>query len=446
MRPTPQRNWLHARPPGARRLIGCIWVAVLSTGCWAPLKSYGIPACELGDEYRLPRRTAGEPLNYSLLTVPSRGDYVLGPDDVLDVTIDKLYVGSETRPVRVRVMASGEVFLPMLGPVHVAGMNLGEVNEAITQAYAEKGVFKEPRTNVSLAEKALTNVVVLGEVRNPGVQLLPKYENDVAHAVAMAGGLTEDAAEQIEIHRRKVPRELCQVELHYEQIDEPPGSRLQLAGVWDPDPVELVPDTPSAAPAQPDNLSGTPNRAEPDAALKLAAAQAADPGMRIIKIPLRGLPAEPLQPDDVRLHDGDVIVVPSRTNQVFYVVGKLNQTNSVRFNVGLRERELGVGFMLPKDREIDVVTAVAMAGYIDPIDSPTTVTVNRMGGDGEPMVIRVDLIKARYWREENILVEAGDIIYLNPDLPWWFRRTLDRFLPNFMNLTFSYRLNPGAGR
>jgi hypothetical protein len=77
-----------------------------------------------------------------------------------------------------------------------------------------------------------------------------------------------------------------------------------------------------------------------------------------------------------------------------------------------------------------------MAGYIDPIDSPTTATLQRTGRDGHPMLIRVDLIKARSDRRENLMVQAGDIIYLNPDGRWWFRRTLDRVIPDL--LVFPY--------
>ena len=53
----------------------------------------------------------------------------------------------------------------------------------------------------------------------------------------------------------------------------------------------------------------------------------------------------------------------------------LSQTNVVNFSVRDRDRQLGNAFLLPNDRDIDVVSAVAMAGYIDPIDSPSTVSV-----------------------------------------------------------------------
>ena len=122
---------------------------------------------------------------------------------------------------------------------------------------------------------------------------------------------------------------------------------------------------------------------------------------------------------------------------MFFVVGKLSPTNFVRFSLGTEDRDLGNGFILPRDRDVNVVTAVAMAGYIDPIDSPTTVTVQRTKPDGTPMLIHVDLIAARFDRKEDIMVQPGDIIYLNPDANWWFRRTFDRIVPGL--ILFPYR-------
>ena len=157
-------------------------------------------------------------------------------------------------------------------------------------------------------------------------------------------------------------------------------------------------------------------------------------GNAVIEIPLRADRPTALELSTVMLRPGDVVVVPRRRREVFYVVGKLSDTSRTQFTVGETEREIGSGFLLPRDRDIDVVTAVAMAGYIDPIDSPTTVTVHRVLPTGQPMLIHVDLFKARYDRMETILVQPGDIIYLNPDPAWWFRRTFDRVLPDLITL------------
>jgi protein involved in polysaccharide export with SLBB domain len=451
----------------ARACVVLLGPMLFCSGCWAPLRYCGIPACQLPDEYRLPRRTAGPPLNLSSLTIPPQGDYILGPDDVLDVTIHSLYPGAEVKPVRVRVMANGEVYLPMVGAVKVGGMNLVEANKVITDGYAN-GFIRDPRTNVTLAEKSTTSIVVLGEVRNPGVQLLPKYQNDIAHAIAAAGGFAEDAADEIEVHRR-VPKlnRVCLVGLttRPHQPDESvktadvvtierPGEKdevilidypLESDGGHASGKVATSTEGQMGVTAQ--RPADVPNDVLADSQVQ-PAKNGEESGMRIVRIPLRGRPQQPLGMEDVRVQEGDVIVVPSRKAEVFYVVGKLASTNFVRFNIGARERDLGAGFLLPRDREIDVVTAVAMAGYIDPIDSPTTVTLQRVAPDGEHMLIIVDLIAARHDRTQTILVEAGDIIYLNPDAPWWFRRTFDRLVENFFSfgMGITYQIPNGSTR
>ena len=376
--------------------IAGLLACCLLTGCWAPLHSHGIAASSLPDHYRTPFRTAGFPLNYSELTVDPPADYLLGPGDILDVTVPGLFDKSEVNPLKAEVMSNGEIHLPLVGAVKVEGMNVVGAQQAINKAYAN-GFLREPRVNTAIFQKATVNVLVLGNVNVPGTYVLPKYENDVGHAIAAAQGLTEDAADLVEVHRRAV------------QTDQPVSYR----------PFRLPP-----APGE--ATMPTPCCSVPSHCL---------PG-DIVTLPLRGPNTRPIDPSEIVLQSGDVIVVPSRRHEVFYVVGKLKETNAVRFNVGNRDRELGVGFILPRDREIDVVTAVAMAGYIDPIDSPTTVTVHRVMPDGEPMLIHVDLIAARYDRVENVLVEPGDIIYLNPDAHWWFRRTFDRVVPDLIRIPY----------
>jgi polysaccharide biosynthesis/export protein len=361
-----------------------------AAGCWAPLKSPALPASSLPDSFRTPMRTAGPPLNFANLTARPPADYLLGSGDILEVTIPDLYPAMQVPPLRVQVMANDHVHLPLVGPVLVGNKNLMQAQQAITSAYTD-GFLKDPRINVALTQKATIEVVVLGEVQTPGVHVLPKYQNDVAHALASAGGLGRDAGFVLEIHRR-IPRELLESAPHRPEFELYDGS--------------------------------------------------ADDPKSILRIPLRGAPHLMLREIDVVLAPGDVLVVPSRKHEVFFVVGRLSTTNLVRFTLGDRERELGAGLILPRDREIDVVTAVTMAGYIDPIESPTTVTVHRVMPDGQPLLIHVDLIRARYDSRETVLVQPGDIIYLNPDTSWYFRRVFDKIVGDVLLLPYA----KGIGR
>ena len=71
----------------------------------------------------------------------------------------------------------------------------------------------------------------MGEVLKPGVLELNKYENDVPHAVASAGGLTEDADDEIEVHRRELSTQLQRMEVHEALQLVEPGSSHQLANL-----------------------------------------------------------------------------------------------------------------------------------------------------------------------------------------------------------------------
>jgi polysaccharide export outer membrane protein len=436
---------LRRRLPIARSYVTVCLALLVTGGCYVPVCSPGIPAPMLPDSYRMPIRTAGPPLNFAGLTIAPKEDYLLGTNDVLEVTIYNLYPGTEDKPpmFQAQVMSDGHIYLPHVERVRVGGMNILQANEAIIDAYRPDVIVK-PDIAVHLLQKGTTSVLVLGEVRKPGVYQLPNGENDVAHALAMAEGLREDAATEIEVHRRILPQPASSIPQGMAQVHRLPTvpEARPLQGV-------LCAATTTAGQADAevgaeqisDDLFGEPGAAVvPELASDMSQLGpppdilnpfseeplSADAGMGILRIPFRGTPDEPFGPGDIVLHPGDTVVVPSRKAEVFYVVGKLSPTNFLRFSISARERDIGAGFILPRDREIDVVMAVAMAGYIDPIDSPTTVTVHRILPDGDPMLIRVNLIKARYDRRETVLVQAGDIIYLNPDLPWWLRRTFDR--------------------
>lgn len=355
-------------------VLWCLWLA---GGCYAPLSSPGVPARVLPDTFRYPERTLAEPLNFANLTVPEPPDYLLGPGDILAVTVPDLFAGAQVEPLTVQVMASGDISLPLVGKVNVADMNLLQAQEAINQAYAD-GILVDPKVNVMLSEKESIQVLVLGSVLSPGLVELPRFQNDVGHALASAGGLTDEAADHIEVHRR--------------------ATKLQKT------------------------------KLQKDAASKRDRGETTTDAKSVLTIPLRGLEPGQISQDDVILEPGDVVVVPSARFDVFWVVGELDSFNRVVFGVTDRERELGRGFLLPSDRDIDVVTAVTMAGYIDPINSPTRVTVHRTSPLGEPILIHVDLIKARYDRRETVMVLPGDIIYLNPDMWWWLRRKYDQWV------------------
>jgi len=381
-------------------------------GCYAPLCSPGIPASSLPDSFRVPVKACSAEVNYAMLTRPVAPAHILGPDDLVRVEIGDLSprvrrlprLDGAAEPPAERPYSSvfetyvderGTILLPLVGAIRIADMTLPKAQAKMTEAYAE-GILDDPRVSITLIQSRTTRVMVMGNVLRPDVYELPRFESDVAHALTLAGGVLPERADEIQVHRRDRAR---------------------------PTP------------------SGFPTLAAPDQQDCFPEA------VSVLRIPLRSFPPVMITPEQATLNDGDVVVVREAPDEIFFVVGKLSPNNFVRFTLGRDDRDLGNGFILPKDRDVDVVTAVAMAGYIDPIDSPTTVTVHRTMPDGNPMLIHVDLIAARGNRKENILVQARDIIYLNPDGAWYFRRTLDRILPELLTApyaeTMERLINPG---
>jgi len=423
---------------------------ILSTGCYAPLHSPGVEARTLPDEYRWPMRTSETPLNYSRLVGQANDVYLLGPGDIIKITAPDLIAQGHAEPFEVQVLDHGEVYLPRLGPVAVGGLSIAQAQHQVNQALANN-LLINPCTVITLKEKGTVNVLVLGAVKQQGMHALPRDANDVAHALAAAQGFSEDAGEVIEIHRHGKNLQLPMLDganrsnlpLQYPVNSAPissTGSKPWELQHSSGQPFSSVPANLQAAHSLPPSTTvpapQPAGRRMPPHGLPVGGhslttltrdripseipCEVVSQAESIVRIPLRGENGI-TKPYDVILNSGDVIVIPSRTDKVFFVVGPLSDRNSLRFSVNDRDREIGSGLLLPDDREIDVVTAVAMAGYIDPIESPTTVTVHRVLPDRSPLLIRVDLIAARSDPQENVMVQAGDIIYLNPD-GWWYTR------------------------
>ena len=434
---------IHCRDRIAARRLSSLLMFLLclaATGCYVPLRSPATPASCLPDSYRMPMRSMLMEQNLSSLVLPKPDDYLLGPDDILRVTVRGLSEQPETAPIDVQVMADGTVSLPLVGAVSVDGMNVATAQEAIESAYRD-GQLVNPRVSLSLATKGTIDVTIIGEVKAPGVYSLPRYQNDIGHGIGLAGGLTEFANDEVKVHRRM-------------RITTP----ILQQGLIEAEPIEIgVNDVPLEAVASEatQSLEGTPVGVAP--ADSVPTDEWVD---AVIRIPLRGgsptlfvhgqqVSHDFLATGDLSLRARDVVTVSRRTDPVFFVVGPLSDVSAVNFTVSDRDRQLGNAFILPDDRDIDAVTAVVMAGYIDPIESPSTVTIHRTIPGAPPQLIRVDLIAARYSWNENIYIEPGDIIYLNPDARWWWRRTFDRFVPELFTIPYAEGLarwiNPFGG-
>lgn len=119
--------------------------------------------------------------------VPDPNDYVIGPEDVLDISIWKNPELSRKVPVR----PDGKLSLPLVNDIQAAGLTPSVLRQQLITKLTE--FVPSPEINVIVAEVHSLKVSVLGAVKMPGRFEL-KSPATVLECIALAQGFTEFAA------------------------------------------------------------------------------------------------------------------------------------------------------------------------------------------------------------------------------------------------------------
>ena len=122
---------------------------------------------------------------------------VIGPGDEVDVNV----YGAPDLSGHLRVGSDGNISLPLVGYVRVAGLTSNQAQQAISEQLQERNIVKTPQVSVFVKEYTNSEISVAGEVAKPGVfsVLGPHRLLDVLEA---AGGLTDKASDTITISHR----------------------------------------------------------------------------------------------------------------------------------------------------------------------------------------------------------------------------------------------------
>lgn len=126
---------------------------------------------------------AGPGSDLPVLGNADRGAYALAPGDQVRI----ITFGEETLTGEFRVNDSGNIALPLVGPVHAAGLTSAELETAVAQALRQGNLVRHPSVAVEVI--AYRPIYVLGEVNKPG-QYAYQPGMTVVTAVAVAGGFT----------------------------------------------------------------------------------------------------------------------------------------------------------------------------------------------------------------------------------------------------------------
>src|SRR3989449_2568794 len=126
--------------------------------------------------------------------------YILSANDQVAVEV----FGEEDLRTNGRLNGEGNLSVPLLGSIHLAGMTLSQAATRLTDLYA-RDYLVNPRVNVMLVGYAKRRFTMLGQINRPGSYEMPEGSPegiDLLEAIAMAGGYTRIAApERISVRR-----------------------------------------------------------------------------------------------------------------------------------------------------------------------------------------------------------------------------------------------------
>ncbi len=129
--------------------------------------------------------------------IPVTADYVLGPGD--EVLVRLLGGEAASGNSQLTVDTSGNIYIPRVGTVHVAGLHANELQDRINTEVNR--VFRNYRISVSLGRLRSIQVYVVGEARRPGAYTISGLSTVLNALFASGGPSVQGSMRSIQVRR-----------------------------------------------------------------------------------------------------------------------------------------------------------------------------------------------------------------------------------------------------
>ena len=118
-------------------------------------------------------------------------DYLLGPTDMVNISILDLFLeGAETALTRV-VSTSGYISMPLVPEkIRAEGLNVDQLRASIVEAY-RPDILKQPIVSVTISARRQSVYSVLGAVASPGRYPIVRKNMRLLEAISSCGGITQ---------------------------------------------------------------------------------------------------------------------------------------------------------------------------------------------------------------------------------------------------------------
>ena len=292
-------------------------------------------------------------------TEPQASESRIGPDDLLNITIFE----APEMNCAVRVSASGEISLQLLGAVHASGLTPREL-ESVLQGLLRRSYMKDPHVGVFIQELQSHPVSVVGAVKMPGVFQI-RGTKTVIEILSMAQGLADDAGDTV----------LIMHGAGYSQSGRFNGS--------DPDPT-------------PDEIAPVPPYREVFPKIDYSQSKARGKNGEIEQINLKKLLESADSTLNVPVRPGDIVKV--RRAGIVYVVGEVQKPG---------------GFVLQNNENISVLQAIALAEGTTHTSAISRARIIRTDpATGKRTEIPMNLGRIFSGKAPDALLQAKDVVFV----------------------------------
>lgn len=149
----------------------------------------------------------------------------IGSGDLLELSM----YGVPEFTSQARVSSQGDLNIPVLGAIHLAGLTAEQAQHFIHDELVKKQLYTDPHISVSIKEYATQGVSVLGEVNKPGVYPRPGPQR-LLDVISAAGGTTPKAGNDVAIVHREEPDRPRMVKLSNDPVQSMAANALIMPG------------------------------------------------------------------------------------------------------------------------------------------------------------------------------------------------------------------------
>jgi polysaccharide export outer membrane protein len=377
-------------------------------------------------------------------------DYVIGRNDLLNVSITDLVAPGVETVKQARVSESGNISLPLVPPLKVEGLTEAQVETEIQRVYREANLMPNAQVTVTVQIALARTFSVLGSVLRPGQYQITQSDFRILDALVTAGDISSQGVDHIYVIRRQTsepapattptppgpgatppapqrdplapqsdssfrqttPDDLRKVALLVQDV---PATTPAPAGTEDRtviiegkavpapsanQPATVEPAAPAAPPAAAEPAPAAPTAMQPAAAAPSGTTggfEFNDPNsgtnVRVIKVPVTQLKNGDLRYNIV-VRPLDMIIAPLPVTGEYFMDGHVNRTGVYSLTA----------------RNITLKQAIAAAGGFDQLAIPArTEIVRRIGNDKEVFAV-VNMDKVAAGLQPDIYLKPNDIV------------------------------------